>query len=906
MYSIGIRQLWGLQPDTQETIIWTYKSPEDSTKIEKAELHLCVNSPGSLTLTIPYCNVGYTKIKMATTIVTVYRQNKAGIMEELWRGRPITEDLDFNNNRVIVCEGELGYFNDSTQEPAVFGNSISEYLQAIIDKHNSQQTFDECKFELGFVTVPDDALEYHYTDYESTWECISSKLLNVNGGILRVRHSGDVRYLDYLNDYPPAVSDPTKQEIIYGYNLIDLTKNTDIENIVTVMVPLGASKDIPSIENKVIYTPNHLKLYKDPIPKYYAKTSEIEEVFDDTPILVFGDYRYARPLSFRRESINDNKESDIGHLKYIVNLTNGATENAKFNTLDTVPDCYPEPEEYVTIESVNNNVKYIEDADLIRLYGRIEKIIHFDGVEDPADVLASGLAYFDYIKSKFIKVNIKAVDMHNVSIDVPSIDLLERVKVKSLPHNVELELPVTDMDIRLDNPSESSIELGGTDGMISKGMIDPAPSVRAKEPEFVYGISISSPAYSVNGAAIIRPLENTDSVGMTPAHMNYDTGKFDYGDWENVFFMPKPCILGVDGTVIKYLDPNDYTKDVDGNTVDIGGTLHNANVMIEFPKIYMSVRAVPPYDVESDKHLHNAFSEIRVSNVKMEDDFYDFPYIDHNGVHKDHFYMSAYPMVVVNDSVRSVSGESLVKHQRATYYRGANNIGSGWCMESYGAFQMINALLMIMTLSIEFQNNFGSGRLKTLSQSGCQTGLANDKGLFYGNPPTNLDGVVKIFGMEHWWGLEERYLNGLGAVISPSTESSLWVQYHGLYKLCYGTEDGTTESDYSISPLSKMDNWISAFIDDTFTPSASFSEIHCMTFVDNGIFPSWNVHRNSRDLGYGSMLHLNGNGATSGYCIGAHGGFITYNNLYYVGAFNMALYSTSASAPNLLCGLMYI
>lgn len=33
---------------------------------------------------------------------------------------------------------------------------------------------------------------------------------------------------------------------------------------------------------------------------------------------------------------------------------------------------------------------------------------------------------------------------------------------------------------------------------------------------------------------------------------------FNYGDWENVFFMPKPCMLKYDGTVDYYLDPNDY------------------------------------------------------------------------------------------------------------------------------------------------------------------------------------------------------------------------------------------------------------------------------------------------------------------------------------------------------------
>lgn len=54
------------------------------------------------------------------------------------------------------------------------------------------------------------------------------------------------------------------------------------------------------------------------------------------------------------------------------------------------------------------------------------------------------------------------------------------------------------------------------------------------------------------------------AVGMHPAHMDYTNSVFDYGSWENAFFMPKPCFLKRDGTVDFYLDPDDYTKRADG------------------------------------------------------------------------------------------------------------------------------------------------------------------------------------------------------------------------------------------------------------------------------------------------------------------------------------------------------
>ena len=41
-----------------------------------------------------------------------------------------------------------------------------------------------------------------------------------------------------------------------------------------------------------------------------------------------------------------------------------------------------------------------------------------------------------------------------------------------------------------------------------------------------------------------------DAVGMTPAAMNYSAGRFDFGDWGNVFFVKNnyPAMVKYDGT----------------------------------------------------------------------------------------------------------------------------------------------------------------------------------------------------------------------------------------------------------------------------------------------------------------------------------------------------------------------
>ena len=76
-----------------------------------------------------------------------------------------------------------------------------------------------------------------------------------------------------------------------------------------------------------------------------------------------------------------------------------------------------------------------------------------------------------------------------------------------------------------------------------------------------------------------------DAVGMTPAAMNYSAGRFDFGDWGNVFFVKNnyPAMVKYDGTEDYKLDPNDHTKKADGKTAsDVSNTAYGGNAMSVF------------------------------------------------------------------------------------------------------------------------------------------------------------------------------------------------------------------------------------------------------------------------------------------------------------------------------------
>ena len=275
-----------------------------------------------------------------------------------------------------------------------------------------------------------------------------------------------------------------------------------------------------------------------------------------------------------------------------------------------------------------------------------------------------------------------------------------------------------------------------------------------------------------------------DAVGMTPVGMDYANDKFEYGSWGDAWFIKecKPCILGQDGIVQKYLDPNDYTKDVDGNAVTIDENLSGANVMVEFPKIWMKV--VPDAD--------NKSGSVYISNVQVDSGYHDYPYIDSRGRHQEHFYMSAYNSSVLSGAnvLRSLSGQTTTKlkaQTAATEILWAEANGPGWSTEHTGQVMLINFLLILIGKSTNTQSVFGVG----LTDSGSETvnnsfptGIHNTKGLFYGTnsgAASTYTNAVKVFGIENWWGFQ-------------------WWRYRGdildngalKIKLCYGTEDGST------------------------------------------------------------------------------------------------------------------
>lgn len=216
-----------------------YDLRDERLVLADPKVELQENSAGSFTFTILPTHPHYDSIKKMKSVIRVMDNE-----DEIFCGRAIAEEVDFYNRKKVTCEGELGFFNDSVQRPAVYRDiTVREFLQKLIEIHNAQIT--EETFEVGQVTVVDsnDSV-YKYTNWESTFQVIKTDLLDTYGGHLRIRKENGVRYLDYLAEYPNV----NTQVIEFGQNLLDFTKDLDAADIATAVIPLGAKLDESSIE----------------------------------------------------------------------------------------------------------------------------------------------------------------------------------------------------------------------------------------------------------------------------------------------------------------------------------------------------------------------------------------------------------------------------------------------------------------------------------------------------------------------------------------------------------------------------------------------------------------------------------------------------------------------------------
>lgn len=389
----------------------------------------------------------------------------------------------------------------------------------------------------------------------------------------------------------------------------------------------------------------------------------------------------------------------------------------------------------------------------------------------------------------------------------------------------------------------------------------------------IYGFHIDSSESDPSNAVTYLK----DAAGMTPAYMDFTNDKFVYGSWEDAFFMPRPCMLKYDGTVDYYLNPNDYTKKVDGTASDVASDSYAGNAMMEWGRDGQKIW----YKIVPDATPTSA--SVYISNVQVDPDYRAWSFINNSGDLVDHFYTPIYNGTLDgNGKLRSISGKAYsalcqgkTAAQEVTAARLNNPTGVNlWNTEVYADVILINLLLILMGKSLNTTAKFGNGRCGQASaaENMLGTGTMNDKGLFWGSN-ANTSGV-KVFGMENWWGNQWRRYAG-----------HVLIEGVHKYKLTKGRQDGSAADDYIQSTTGTDYNGYITGVNDP----GEGGYVSKMTFDEN------NFMQSSITGGDSTKFWADYYWRNTGCRYACRGGACDYG-AGYVGAFFVLLYLAASSA----------
>ncbi|QGX69527.1 endolysin [Lactiplantibacillus plantarum] len=269
--------------------------------------------------------------------------------ETIFRGRfiKVSKVYSTTHTQTLSFESELAYLHDSAQVyREIHNTSVNDFLKIMIDEHN-RQVDNFKKITLGTVDVTNSTDNvYRYLDEtKDTLDNITDNLVNRLGGFLRIgRNPHGQLILDYIN----RLGTDTKQTIELGVNLKSFTRNLNVNNLITRLVPLGAekaqkddkrdsNKPIPKID---ISSVNNGKRYLDD-PKLIDKFGIIENVN------VWDDVHDAGILKTKGEQYLEKQVS--AEIAWSVDIVNLALIDKRFQSF-TVGNSYRIIDKFMDID----------------------------------------------------------------------------------------------------------------------------------------------------------------------------------------------------------------------------------------------------------------------------------------------------------------------------------------------------------------------------------------------------------------------------------------------------------------------------------------------------------------------------------------------------------------------------
>lgn len=138
-------------------------------------------------------------------------------------------------------------------------------------------------------------------------------------------------------------------------------------------------------------------------------------------------------------------------------------ENAVEHPIETivsVPKKDTGVKQYTNIKRVNSNKEYLVNTAAYQKYGRIEALVEFGDIDDPAKLKEYAQLYVNNMQFDDISLELSVVDLHLLNSDINTLDILDQVRCISYPHGVNRYFIVSEIQIPLDDPTGVQFTLG--------------------------------------------------------------------------------------------------------------------------------------------------------------------------------------------------------------------------------------------------------------------------------------------------------------------------------------------------------------------------------------------------------------------------------------------------------------
>lgn len=122
----------------------------------------------------------------------------------------------------------------------------------------------------------------------------------------------------------------------------------------------------------------------------------------------------------------------------------------------------------LTIESVNNGLGYIKSTTGEKLFGKIERCIIWDNIDNASTLKSLAENELESAIKENTTIELSSVDLKNLGVEVDHIQIGEYVTVISNPHNIHDNFLCTEITLDLQNPANNTYTIGGTVSSITE------------------------------------------------------------------------------------------------------------------------------------------------------------------------------------------------------------------------------------------------------------------------------------------------------------------------------------------------------------------------------------------------------------------------------------------------------